>query len=95
MDVILISGKAQHGKDTLASAAKDYLEGKGRRVLILHYADYMKYIAKEYFGWNGKKDSVGRHLLQQLGTNIVREVDENYWTVLLYQTHAFLMKLNK
>lgn len=79
MDVILISGKAQHGKDTLALAAKEYLEDKGKRVLILHYADYMKYIAKEYFGWNGKKDSVGRNLLQQLGTNLVRKVDENYW----------------
>ena len=75
----MVSGKAQHGKDTLALAAKEYLEDKGKRVLIMHYADYMKYIAKEYFGWNGKKDSVGRNLLQQLGTNLVRKVDENYW----------------
>ena len=43
------------------------------KTLILHNADYLKYIAKEYMGWNGKKSESGRQLLQQLGTEQVRE----------------------
>jgi len=68
--VIVISGKAQHGKDSVAELLKQKLNGK---TLILHNADYLKYIAKEYMGWDGKKSESGRHLLQQLGTEQVRE----------------------
>jgi hypothetical protein len=67
--VILISGKGQHGKDSTGNILKEKLNGK---TLILHNADYLKYIAKEYMGWNGKKDDVGRTLLQTLGTEKIR-----------------------
>jgi len=65
----LISGKAQFGKDSTANFLKEKLNGK---TLILHNADYLKYIAKEYMGWDGKKDDVGRELLQKLGTEKIR-----------------------
>ena len=67
--IFLISGKAQHGKDSAAQILKKYLHGHS---LILHYADYLKYIAKEYMEWNGLKDESGRTLLQKLGTEKVR-----------------------
>ena len=47
MKVILISGKAQHGKDTLAGMLKNHLEDKSYRVLIAHYGDLVKYVCTD------------------------------------------------
>lgn len=77
--VILISGKARHGKDTTAKFLKDELHKKGKSVLIAHFSDLIKYVCKEYFNWNGKKDNAGRSLLQQIGTDIVREKNPTFW----------------
>ena len=77
--VICISGKAQHGKDTTATILKAALEGRNNKVLIFHYADLLKYLCREYFGWNGEKDDTGRTLLQYVGTDVVRKQNPNYW----------------
>lgn len=79
MKVVLISGKARHGKDTLAGMLKDRLEDKSYRVLIAHYGDLVKYVCKTFFDWNGEKDEAGRTLLQYVGTDIVREQNPNFW----------------
>ena len=79
MKVICISAKAQHGKDTVANFMKECLEAKGKRVLIAHYADLVKYICKTFFNWDGQKDEKGRTLLQYVGTDIVREKEPDYW----------------
>ena len=72
MNVICISGKAQHGKDTSAMLMKREFELHGYSVLITHYGDVLKYICKEFFGWDGVKDDTGRQLLQTVGTNKIR-----------------------
>ena len=77
--VICISAKAQHGKDTTATILKSALEERGNKVLIAHYADLVKYIAKEFFDWNGEKDEAGRTLLQHIGTDVVRTQRPDYW----------------
>ena len=79
MKVILISAKAQHGKDTSASILKEIYEAKNKRVLITHYADLLKYICKTFFNWNGEKDDYGRTLLQQVGTNTVCAKQPDFW----------------
>ena len=79
MKVIVISGKAQHGKDTAARYLKEALESDGYRVLITHYADLLKYICKSFFDWNGKKDEDGRSILQYVGTDIIRHKQPDYW----------------
>lgn len=79
MKVIYISGKAQNGKDTTAKYMAEKLTGDGYRTLITHYGDLVKYSAKQFFGWNGEKDENGRKLLQELGTDIVRADNENFW----------------
>ena len=76
---ILCSGKARSGKDTSAEIIKENFEEKGYSVLITHYADLLKFICKNFFGWNGEKDDAGRTLLQQVGTNCIREQDPDYW----------------
>lgn len=77
--VICISGKAQNGKDTTATIMKSALEQRGNKVLIFHYADLLKYLCREYFGWDGEKDDAGRTLLQHVGTDVVRTKDPDYW----------------
>lgn len=79
MKVICISGKAQHGKDTTAAILKELLEGNGKRVMIAHFADLLKYICKTYFGWDGKKGERGRHILQYVGTDVIRARSPDYW----------------
>ena len=79
MKVVLISGKAQSGKDTTAAIMKGYLESVyNRRVLITHYADLLKYICKAFFGWDGNKDERGRSLLQHVGTDVIRKHDPSF-----------------
>ena len=90
MKVITISGKAQNGKDTTARLLKDVLEDDGNTVLIAHYADLLKYICKQFFGWDGNKDEQGRHTLQYVGTDVIRKECPDYWVdFLIDMAHLF------
>ena len=71
--IILISGKAENGKTTLANILKEKLESYGNKVIITRYALYLKEIAKKYCNWDGNKDKAGRELLQKLGTDVIRQ----------------------
>lgn len=77
--VICISGKARHGKDTVAEIVRNLLIERGQRVGIVHYADLLKYFCKTYFGWDGNKDEKGRSILQHVGTDVVRKKEPDYW----------------
>lgn len=85
MKVILISGKARHGKDTAAQFLQDELVSKNKKVLITHYADLLKYICRNFFGWDGKKDNHGRELLQYIGTDVVRKKAPDLWVNFIIQ----------
>jgi hypothetical protein len=76
---ILFSGQAEHGKDSSANLLKTKLESIGKKVLIMHFADLLKFYAKQYFGWDGTKSIEGRRILQWLGTDIVRARNPNFW----------------
>ena len=82
--VIPVSGKAQHGKDTFAEMLKSTLIETYKlttdEVKIMHYGDFVKFIAAEYGGWDGQKDEAGRTLLQVIGTERGRyTVDPLIW----------------
>lgn len=79
MKIITISGHAQNGKDTVAKLLSDKLREKQYRVLITHYADLLKYICQTFFNWDGAKDERGRHILQYVGTDIVRKEKPDFW----------------
>lgn len=79
MRVICIAGNAESGKDTVAGMMKEYFELEGKKVFIIHYADLLKFICKQYYGWNGEKDEIGRSLLQHVGTDVFRKRDEGFW----------------
>lgn len=79
MKVICISAKARHGKDTSAEILKNIFETQGKKVLITHYADLVKYVCKTFFNWNGEKDNYGRTLLQYVGTDIISTQQKDFW----------------
>lgn len=79
MKVICISGKAESGKTTFSEILKRQLEQYHKRVLIIHYGDYLKFVAEKYFQWNGKKDEQGRQILQILGTEKARNNNPDIW----------------
>ena len=69
----LISGKARHGKDTFSGYLKGVYEKNGKKVIITQLSKYIKYYAREMTGWNLTEEDKPRELLQNLGTNIIRE----------------------
>lgn len=79
MKVIAISGKAESGKDTFARIMKEQLENSKYKVMIIHFADVLKFVCKQYFNWDGEKDEHGRTLLQQVGTEIRERNNPNMW----------------
>lgn len=79
MKVVCISGRARHGKDTVASMMQRCLWGYGAKVLIIHNADLLKFMCKRFFHWDGQKDDRGRTLLQYVGTDVVRTQKPDFW----------------
>lgn len=87
MKVVGIAGKAESGKTTLAMILKKQLEELHKRVLLINYGDFVKFIAEKYYNWNGEKDDYGRALLQHIGTEQGRlEVDQNIWVDMVINT---------
>jgi tagatose-1,6-bisphosphate aldolase len=79
LKVCCISAKARHGKDTAAEILKEHLEQLGKKVLITHYADLVKFVCTNYFDWDGEKNAEGRSLLQEVGTDRVGSVYPSFW----------------
>ena len=71
--IYLVSGKARHGKDTFSSYLKNAYESHGKKVIVTQLAKYIKYYAREMTGWNLTEEDKPRELLQNLGTNVIRE----------------------
>ena len=71
--IFLLAGKARTGKDTVASEIVKYYENKQKKVVRLGFSDYIKGYAMKISAWNGEDETKPRDLLQQIGTDIVRE----------------------
>ena len=80
MKIYVISGKARHGKDTVAMDIKEIYEEKGLKVINLAYGSYIKEYAKRISNWNGDEETKPRELLQELGTDIIRKkIDKDFF----------------
>ena len=71
--IFLICGKARHGKTTTGDFMREYCEKNNKKVANTLIALYLKTYAEKFFGWDGKPETKPRELLQQLGTEIIRE----------------------
>ena len=88
MKVICISAKARCGKDVSGAMLAEIFESYGKKVLITHYADLVKYICRTFFDWDGDKNEYGRSLLQRVGTDTIGKQYPDFWV-------DFLVKLFK
>ena len=68
-----MSGKARSGKDTAAEVILKKYDG-----IPFAFADDIKRIAYNHFGWHGEKDELGRKLLQDIGTT-GRNYNRDLW----------------
>jgi len=73
--IILISGKAEHGKTTVANMFKEQIltNNPSERVTNMSYATTIKDYVKRYFGWDGSNETKPREILQRLGTDVIRK----------------------
>ncbi len=77
MQVIMVSGRAGEGKTTFTKLCVRILAEHDIMAEIVPFSLGVKETASN-MGWDGKKDSRGRKLLQDVG-RIGREYDENLW----------------
>jgi len=76
MKIIAFTGNKQSGKtESYNELKKIYTDA----VYKLSFAEPVKKIAREQFGWDGKKDKKGRKLLQLIGTEVGRGYNSNIW----------------
>ena len=74
--IIALCGPAYAGK---SEVGKLIVERLGGNHFVLPFAKPLKDMARDVFGWDGKKDEKGRKFLQLLGTEIGRCYNENFW----------------
>ena len=80
MKVILIGGRANSGKDTTAAIISDIYKSKGLKTVNIQITYYIKMYAKKITNWDGNNETKPRTLLQQLGTEVIRNtIDKNFF----------------
>ena len=75
MQIIILSGKAESGKNKVASIIEENL--KDKKVITISYAFYLKEYAKKILKWDGLEDTKPRTFLQEIG-DYVKEIDKNF-----------------
>lgn len=71
--IYLISGRARNGKGTVSDILRKEYEAKGLKVCEIQVMRTLKGYLKDYFGWDGREETKPRKMLQQIGTEIIRE----------------------
>lgn len=71
--IFLISGRAQNGKGTVSKILKEKLEDKNFKVCEIQIMRTLKGYLKDYFNWDGKEGTKPRKMLQEIGTDLIRE----------------------
>lgn len=78
--IFVVAGKANSGKDTTCELINNYVMLKNLKSVNLQFSSYIKMYAKKISGWNGNEDTKPRSLLQELGTEVIRnKIDNNFF----------------
>lgn len=72
MKIFVVCGKARSGKDIFSNIIRDYYKVKGINSINLQFSSYIKEYAKKIANWDGEDASKPRELLQELGTEVIR-----------------------
>lgn len=67
---LLISGKAESGKDSFADIFTKIAQENHYKCLKIKYGDFVKMVATTYYNWNGKKDEFGRRFITKIRNRI-------------------------
>lgn len=80
--IYLISGRARNGKGLVSNFIKEYYEQKGMKVCEIQFMRTLKGYLKDYFSWDGREETKPRKLLQQIGTDLIRnQMHKNYFHI--------------
>lgn len=79
MQIFIISGKAQAGKDTTAKFIHDYYTKKNQKCINLQFSSYIKMYAKNICSWNGEEETKPRTFLQDLGQHIRNKINVDFF----------------
>ncbi len=71
--IFILSGKAKSGKNLIANFIEEYYSNK--KCIQLSYAYYLKQYIKKITNWDGKEESKPRDLLQSLGIDLLKKID--------------------
>jgi hypothetical protein len=79
--IILLSAKAQHGKDEFIKIAIPYMNKiyPNLKVKRLAYGDFVKYVCHQYFDCSFVRDEYNRTMWQTVGTEIGRANNTDIW----------------
>lgn len=77
--IYLLHAYAQSGKDTCAAMMKEEYEKRGKRVIIIAFADYVRMCLDKYYGIKDYKTPEGRTIIQHFATDLVRKNDPTFW----------------
>ena len=73
MKIYLISGRARNGKDTMSKMFEEEYNLLGKKVCFIQLMRPLKWLLKDYFGWDGSEETKPREQLQKMGTDLIRE----------------------
>lgn len=70
MKIFLVSGAAGSGKNLVSQFIKEYYEDKNNKGVITCFSKYIKVMAQEILGWDGKNTTKPRSFLQKCGDDL-------------------------
>ena len=70
--IFILSGKAKSGKNYVADIISNYYKNS----VQISYAYYLKQYVKKITNWDGKEETKPRDLLQSLGIDLIKKIDE-------------------
>ena len=77
--IYMLHARAQSGKDTCAAIMKEEYEKRGKRVIVIAFADYVRWCLDKYYGVTDYKTPEGRTTIQHFATDLVRKNDPTFW----------------
>ena len=77
--ILILHAKAEAGKDTCAQIMKEQYEAAGKRVIVIAFADLVRFLLTKYYGITEFKTSEGRTQIQNFATEKIRGQDMTFW----------------